>query len=112
MTNTIVKSKKKYRSPIAAAMHETVRDMYRLGLVDKQTMREFDVRCLTSVEPLSAAQILALREREGVSQAVFARCLNVTTNYVSQIERGAKQPRGATLKLLSLVKAKGLDAIL
>lgn len=108
----MTKTKRRFRSPIAEAVHEGIRGMYRLGLVDKQTMREFDVRCLTTVEPLTAAQILALREREGVSQAVFARCLNVTTNYVSQIERGAKQPRGATLKLLSLVKAKGLDAIL
>lgn len=50
--------------------------------------------------------------REGDSQAVFAHCLNLTTSYISQIERGVKKPRGATLKLLSLVEAKGLDAIL
>ncbi len=77
--------KSKYRSPIAEAVHEGVRGMRRLGLVDKKTMREFDVRCLTAVEELSAAEIVALREREGVSQAVLARALNVTTNYVSQM---------------------------
>ncbi|MGO8954119.1 MAG: helix-turn-helix domain-containing protein [Rhodomicrobium sp.] len=104
--------KNKYRSQIAEAVHEGVRGMHRLGLVDKKTMREFDVRCLTSVEELSSADIVALREREGVSQAVFARALNVTTNYVSQMERGAKRPRGSTLKLLSLIKSKGLDAVL
>jgi len=75
-------------------------------------MREFDVRCLTTIEEMTATDIQALREREGVSQAVFARCLNVTTNYVSQLERGAKHPRGATLKLLSLIKSKGLEAVL
>jgi putative transcriptional regulator len=42
---------------------------------------------------------------------VLARVLNVTANYVSQIERGAKHPRGSTLKLLSLIKSKGLDAV-
>jgi putative transcriptional regulator len=36
--------------------------------------------------------------------------MNVTTNYVSQLERGAKRPRGSTLKLLSLIKSKGLEA--
>jgi putative transcriptional regulator len=101
-----------YRSEVAAAVHEGVRGMYRLGLVDKKTMREFDVRCLTVVEDLSAADIQALREREGVSQAILARCLNVTTNYVSQLERGAKRPRGATLKLLWLIRNKGLEAVL
>jgi len=105
-------TKRKYRSEIAKAVHEGVRGMHRLGLVDKKTMREFDVRSFTAVDHLSAEDILALRERAGVSQSVMARCLNVTTNYVSQLERGAKRPRGATLKLLCLVRSKGLEAIM
>lgn len=104
--------KTRYRSDIAKAVHDGVRGMHRLGLVSKRTMREFDLRCLTTVEPLSAKDIQKLRKREGISQAVLARCLNVTANYVSQIERGAKRPRGATLKLLSLIRQKGLEAVL
>jgi putative transcriptional regulator len=105
-------TERRYRSPIAEAVHEGIRGMHRLGLVDKRTMREFDVRCLTKVEELSATEIAALREREGISQAVLAHALNVTTNCVSQMERGAKHPRGSTLKLLSLIKSKGRDAVL
>lgn len=105
-------TKAKYRSEIAGVVHDGVRGMHRLGLVDKKTMREFDLRCLTTIEEMTATDIQSLREREGISQAVFAHCLNITTNYVSQLERGAKRPRGATLKLLSLVKSKGLEAIL
>jgi putative transcriptional regulator len=86
--------------------------MHRLGLVDKTTMREFDVRTLTKIEDLSAKQIQALRERAGVSQSVFARVLNVTTNYVSQLERGAKRPARPTLKLRWLIRTKGLDAVM
>ena len=44
-------------------------------------------------------------------QAVFARYLNVTTSLVSQWERGEKRPRGASLKLLTLVAQNGLDAV-
>jgi putative transcriptional regulator len=102
----------KYRSEIAKAVHEGVRGMHGLGLADKQTMRDFDVRCLTTVEDLTAKDVQKLRKREGISQAVLAKCLNVTTNYVSQIERGAKRPRGSTLKLLSLIRQKGLEAVL
>jgi len=105
-------TRRKFRSPIAGAMHETVSGMFRLGIVDRKTMREFDVRCLTPVDDLTAADIVAMRDKAGVSQAVFARALNITTDYVSKIERGEKRPRGATLKLLSLVRRKGLDAIL
>jgi putative transcriptional regulator len=52
-----------------------------------------------------------MREREGVSQSVFARYLNVKPKLVSEWERGEKKPSGPSLKLLSIVKAKGLDAI-
>jgi putative transcriptional regulator len=93
-------------------MHETVRGMHRLSLADKKTMRDFDLRCLTAVEAFKPSDIVALREAAGVSQAVFARALNVTADYVSKIERGAKQPSGPALKLLSLMRRKGFEAIL
>ena len=48
---------------------------------------------------------------EGVSQAVFASFLNVKTKLVSEWERGEKKPSGPSLKLLSLVKSKGLESI-
>jgi putative transcriptional regulator len=56
---------------------------------------KFDAACLAPVRPLSAEEIRALREREWVSLAVFARYLNVTTGLVSQWERGEKHPQGA-----------------
>jgi putative transcriptional regulator len=37
--------------------------------------------------------------------------LNVSKGVISQWERGEKQPAGASLKLLTLVREKGLDAI-
>lgn len=67
--------------------------------------------CLTGVEKLSPEDVIALREREGVSQAVLARYLNVAVKLVGEWERGEKRPSGPSLKLLALVKAKGLDAI-
>ena len=74
-------------------------------------MRKFDETCLTPVRPLSPEDIRALREREGASQAVFARYLNVTTGLVSQWERGEKRPQGTTLKLLALIEKGGLAKV-
>ena len=104
-------SKKKYRTPIAEAVHEMMADAHSVGASDKTTMREFDAMCLTKVEALAPKEIQAIRKREGVSQAVFAHYLNVTTNLVSQWERGDKRPGGASLKLLTLIKTKGLDVV-
>jgi len=85
--------------------------MYEAGVIDEQTMREFDESCLTQVHNFTAEEIIALREREQVSQAVLAYYLNVSKDTVSQWERGAEHPDGPTLKLLSLAERKGLTAI-
>ncbi|WP_128290763.1 MULTISPECIES: helix-turn-helix domain-containing protein [Afifella] len=100
-----------YRSDAFAAVHETASDLHEAGLMDKETLRGFDMLCLTPVKALSPDEIKALRERERVSQAVFARYLNVTAGLVSQWERGEKKPAGPSLKLLSLVRNRGLRAI-
>jgi putative transcriptional regulator len=101
----------KHRSRLSAAIHETAAGLHRIGLMDKATMREFDASCLTAVKSLSAKDILKIRKRAGVSQGVFAHYLNVKPKLVSEWERGAKRPSGPSLKLLSIVKSKGLDAI-
>ena len=102
---------KQYRSPVMASIHETAEGLHAAGVMDKQTMRKFDDACLTPVHPLTPEEIRALREREGASQAVFARYLNVTTGLISQWERGEKHPQGASLKLLSLVAKHGLGMV-
>jgi putative transcriptional regulator len=102
---------KQYRSPVMASIHETAEGLHAAGLMDKQTMRKFDEACLTPVRPFAPEEIRSLREREGASQAVFARYLNVTTGLISQWERGEKHPQGASLKLLSLVAKHGLATV-
>jgi putative transcriptional regulator len=102
---------KKYRNEAMAAVHETMEGLQAVGAIDKQTMRRFDAACLTPVRPLTPAQIKAIREREQVSQTVFANYLNVTSSLVSKWERGEKRPSGASLKLLSLVSKNGLAAV-
>lgn len=102
---------KKYRSDAMAAIHETMAALHDAGAIDKQTMRCFDEACLTPIRPLKPKEIKAIREREQVSQSVFATYLNVTSSLVSKWERGEKRPSGASLKLLSLVNKNGLAAV-
>jgi putative transcriptional regulator len=102
---------KTFKSDAFAAVHETATDLHDAGLVDKRTMREFDELCLTPVTPLSPEEIKAIRLGTRASQRVFAQYLNVSPGVVSQWERGEKRPAGASLKLLALVRSKGLEAI-
>lgn len=102
---------KKYRSDALAAVHETMEALHDIGAIDKQTLREFDDSCLTPVQPMSPDEIKALRLREHISQPVFARYLNVSKNLVSDWERGVKKPGGPALRLLTVIREKGLLAI-
>jgi putative transcriptional regulator len=100
-----------YRNARLGVLHKTARALSEVGALDKATMRDLDAFCLTPVESVSGEEIRSLRAREGVSQAVLARHLNVGTKLVSDWERGVKRPSGPSLKLLTLARAKGLNAI-
>jgi len=100
-----------YRNEVAASVHEMMEGVYSAGLIDKQTMREFDESCLSPALPIPPEEIRAIREREHVSQPVFARYLNVSKNLVSDWERGAKRPGGPALRLLTVVRKNGLRAL-
>lgn len=102
---------KRYGSDALAVVHETAVGLQEAGVIDKRTLKEFDDLCLTPVEELTPARVRQIRLREKMSQAVFARYLNVTPGLVSQWERGEKRPRGASLKLLNLVAKKGVQAV-
>jgi putative transcriptional regulator len=103
---------KLYKSALCAALHETAEQLHEFGAIDKMTMKEFDESCLVPADSMSPDEIRAIREKERLSQPVFARYLNVSKNLVSDWERGIKKPGGPALRLLSIVKHKGLDAVL
>ncbi|MGO8740374.1 helix-turn-helix domain-containing protein [Rhodoblastus sp.] len=104
-------------SRLREAILETTDDMRRLGIMDEATHQKITMRRLgkdipLEPAPISGDEIRGLRERARLSQAVFARHLNLTAGYVSQLERGAKRPTGPALVLLDLIRRKGMDAIL
>lgn len=92
--------------------------MHKSGLLtnaarDKITMRHLGADVPAPVRArISGPEIRAIREEAKLSQAVFARYLNVTTGYVSQLERGDKTPTGPALVLLNVIRRKGIEAIL
>jgi putative transcriptional regulator len=96
---------------ILDTVHDTAKGLHKAGVMDAKTMREFDALCLTPVKNLSAVEIKRLRMRNKASQAVFAAYLNTSPSTVQKWEQGQKKPNGPSLKLLNLVKDKGLEAL-
>ena len=102
----------KHKSRLLEAVHETARDLHELGFIDKRAMREYDALCVEPVAAYSAEQIRSLRERYRLSQAVMAAVLNTSLSTIQKWELGDKHPSGPSLKLLSLLDRKGLEAII
>lgn len=107
-----VMPRNRYRSDVFRSIHSIAEDLHAIGAIDKATMRGFDRTCLTEIESLEPEAIRRIRDKAGMSQAIFALALNVTPSLVSQWERGEKKPSGPSLKLLNLADKKGVDAIL
>ncbi|MBG1258618.1 helix-turn-helix domain-containing protein [Nostoc commune] len=101
----------KKKSAILEAVHETAMGLHKVGLMDQTTLREFDHLCLSVIEPLEPQQIKQIRESSNVSQAVFAAILNTSLSTVQKWEIGQKRPSGTALKLLHLVKKRGLNSV-
>lgn len=102
---------RKKKSPILEAVHQTARGLYKAGVMDQLTLREYDRLCIPPVEPLAPDQIKQIREASHVSQAVFARLLNTSVSTVQKWEIGQKKPTGTALKLLHLVQKRGLEVV-
>ena len=54
---------KRYRSPALRSLHEAMQDVHAVGAVDKATMRDFDVGCLTQVKDLAPEAIRGFAKR-------------------------------------------------
>jgi putative transcriptional regulator len=74
-------------------------------------MRHFDESCLVKPPTIAPEEIKRLRERNKVSQPVFARYLNTSESTVEKWETGTKKPSGAALKLLSIVEKHGIQIL-
>ena len=104
-------TKRMFKDEVSEAIHSSASAMFKIGAIDKTTMRSFDESCLATPVAIKPRQIKELRERHRVSQPVFARYLNTSESTVEKWETGAKKPSGMALKLLTIVQKHGLKML-
>ncbi len=104
-------------SRLRREIQELAEAMHANGTINNAAYTKITMRNVEKIEAatlisLTGDEIRALREDAHMSQAVFAKILNLTVGYVSQLERGTKHPTGAALKLLNVIRDKGIEAVL
>lgn len=93
------------RKSINEAISSTVSDMLEIGLETSFTKKELDEMGV-QIAPvsISAQEIREIRKKLNVSQAVFAKLLNVSLSSIRQWEQNLRKPSGSTMILLELLQ--------
>jgi putative transcriptional regulator len=102
----------KPKSRILSAVHDTARDLDRLGFIDKRKMQKIEALCLEAIPEYDGQKIKSLRSRLNLSQSVLASVLNTSVSTIRKWEVDEKHPNGPSSKLLNLLDRKGLEVVL
>ncbi len=93
------------RRPAPESVFEQVRAGLRESLAHARG--ELTLRTTTLPAPaprLSKSRVIAIRKKAGMSQAVFARYLNVPTRTLQSWEQGARTPKAGEARLLQIAE--------
>ena len=110
------KAELKGRARLRSEIAEMTQGLHRLGMVSDGELQQTTLAmlgrdALPKIATLSPSEIVKVRDQAGVSQSVLAGFMNVGVTTVSQWERGIRRPTGTALKLLHLVRVKGIQAL-
>ncbi len=98
-------------SNIQATINDIAYGLHRVNIIDKKTLRELTDDDLPEIIEYTGEEIQLLRKKQKLSQAVFAKYLNVSPAIIRSLEQGTRHAHGAILKLLNIVNKHGIDAL-
>lgn len=92
------------REKFRADINETIEGLMKIGIKTSLTEKELNELGIEIPQVvLSPTQIKAVRAQHKLSQAVFAKVLNVSPSAIRQWEQGTRKPSGSTQVLLELL---------
>ncbi|MDV5140202.1 MULTISPECIES: helix-turn-helix domain-containing protein [Yersiniaceae] len=98
-------------------LHEMAQAFNKSGTVSDETVEFIGSRLkaqqlrekMPKPEEMDGTAIRALRDQLHISQSMLAYTLNMSVESVSKWERGEKKPNGAALRMLDILRRKGLS---
>ena len=116
MTKSKPKAALTGKQRMRAEIVEITRDMHAVGLVDaaelkKTTLKMLGPDALPGAANMTGREIMSIREQAQMSQAVFARLIDVSTSTLSKWERDEQHPSGPARRLLQIIRAKGVNVV-
>lgn len=99
-------------STIQDSITDIANGLYQANLISQTTLRELVDSDLPELIGFTGEDIQQLRQRQKVSQSVFAKYLNISPATVRSLEQGKRRAHGAILKLLNIVNRHGIKALI
>ena len=98
-------------SDIQDTINKISHGLYDADLIDVVTMRDLTDEKVPTVVEYTGEEIQSLRKRQRLSQAVFAKYLNISPAMVRSLEQGKRHAHGAILKLLNIIDRHGIELL-
>jgi len=94
---------------VQTSINSIAKGLYDNEIINKTTLRDITDESYPNLYEYTGSEIQDIREREQVSQAVFAKYLNISSAMVRGLEQGQRKAQGAILKLINIVDKNGLN---
>lgn len=99
-------------SNIQDTINDLAQGLYKAEIIDKKTLRDLTAQDLPILHEFTGEEIQQMREKQKLSQSVFAKYLNVSPSMIRGLEQGKRHAHGAILKLLNIVEQHGIRGLL
>ncbi|OWQ93009.1 hypothetical protein CDN99_00420 [Roseateles aquatilis] len=81
------------------------------GMMGDEDMRQWEWVGMQPPDPLLPEEVRAIRESENLELDTFADMLNTSPRLLRRWEQGFNKPKGPTLRLLRILRDRGVRAV-
>ena len=102
---------RKRKSALVERLLNEGRQWHRAGWISDEDRRGYEIDGMQMPDPLLPHEVRAIRERNRLELARFAVLIATTPRQLRRWEQGFGRPKGPALRLLHLVRDRGLHAV-
>ncbi len=98
-------------SNLRETINDLANDLHQAEMIDIITLRDLTEKSLPELNEYTGQEIQVLRKDQHLSQAAFAKYLNISPAMIKSLELGQRKAQGAILRLLNIVERRGLSGL-
>jgi putative transcriptional regulator len=99
-------------SNLRETINELAHDLHQANMIDKITLRELTEKDLPELHEYTGEEIQTIRKKERLSQAAFAKYLNISPAMIKSLELGQRKAQGAILRLINIIDRRGVSGLI